>query len=227
MENQLKLIKYLESFVSQNRSDLIHNKIQERTRHLTLVIEDVFQSRNISAITRSADCFGIQDIHIIENKNKFLLDPSVSLGSGKWVNIIRHNRNNNNNTEECISHLKKEGYRIIATTTKKGSMNINDIDIKNNKIALLLGSELNGLSETAINLADQKINIQMFGFTESLNISVAAGICSYHLINIIRKRNNNWRLNESEQQEIILQWLRNSIRSSKEIEKKFSRRNKI
>ena len=221
MDHILKreLVEYLKTFVSEQRLQLFDEKLNLRTRNITLVLEDVFQSRNISAAVRSADCFGIQDIHIIENKNNYVTDESVSLGAGKWINVIQHNKKENN-TYDCIKYLKNEGYQIIATTPHKSDINLNDFDAKNNKIALLLGSELTGLSEKALELADVKMKINMYGFTESLNISVSAAICCEHLSNNLRKH-NNWKLREDEKLDILLGWLRNTIKSCKKIEEKF------
>ena len=226
MDNLLKkeLISYLSSFVTEERVHLFQRKIKERSKHLTLVLEDVFQSRNISAAMRSADCFGLQDIHIIENKNKFISDKTVSLGAGEWLSIIHHNKEKNN-TKLCIENLKKQGYQIIATTPHNSDITLDEVDIKNNKIAILLGTELTGLSQHALNLSDKKMKIEMHGFTESLNISVSAAICCQNLSNKMRKSDTNWKIKESEKDEIILNWLRNTIKSSEEIEQRFFEKN--
>ena len=226
MDNILKkeLITYLSSFVSEERVQLFQKKIKERSRHLTLVLEDVFQSRNISAAMRSADCFGLQDIHIIENKNKFVSDKTVSLGAGEWLSILHHNKEKNN-TKLCIENLKKQGYQIIATTPHNSDITLDEVDIKNNKIAILLGTELTGLSQHALNLADKKMKIEMHGFTESLNISVSAAICCQNLSNKMRKSDINWKIKKSEEDKIILNWLRNTIKSSEEIEQRFFEKN--
>ena len=222
MDNILKkeLITYLSSFVSEERIQLFQTKIKERSRHLTVVLEDIFQSRNISAAMRSADCFGLQDIHIIENKNKFISDKTVSLESGEWLSVFHHNKEKNN-TKLCIENLKKQGYQIIATTPHNSDITLDEVDIENNKIAILLGTELTGLSNQALRLADKKMKIEMHGFTESLNISVSAAICCQNLSNRMRKSDINWKINKSEEDEIILNWLRNTIKSFKEIEQRF------
>ena len=228
MDNLLRkeLISYLSSFVTEERIELFQTKIKERSRHLTVVLEDVFQSRNISAAMRSADCFGLQDVHIIENKNKFISDKTVSLGAGEWLNIIQHNKTKQN-TQLCIENLKKQGYQIIATTPHNSDITLNEVDIENNKIAILLGTELTGLSNEALNLADKKMKIEMHGFTESLNISVSAAICCQNLSNKMRKSDVNWKIKENEADEIMLNWLRNTIKSSEEIEQRFFENSKL
>ena len=228
MDNLLRkeLISYLSSFVTEERVELFQTKIKERSRHLTIVLEDVFQSRNISAAMRSADCFGLQDVHIIENKNKFISDKTVSLGAGEWLNIIQHNKTKQN-TQLCIENLKKQGYQIIATTPHNSDITLNEVDIENNKIAILLGTELTGLSKEALSLADKKMKIEMHGFTESLNISVSAAICCQNLSNKMRKSDINWKMKENEADEIMLNWLRNTIKSSEEIEQRFFENSKL
>ena len=205
--------------MTKKRLELFEEKLELRTKKVTLVLEDIYQSRNISAAMRSIDCLkSIQDVHIIENRNEFTKDESVSLGANKWINIIKHNKKKNN-TIDCIKHLKKSGYQIIATTTKKPDIFLEEIDVKKNKIAILLGTELTGLSNEAIKLADKKMKINMYGFTESLNISASAAICCQYLSQKVRE--TDWKVNENEKLDIMLRWLRNTIKSSSDIEENF------
>lgn len=222
MESSLKLelIEHLSQFLTEERLHLFHEKLKERSNRITLVLEDVFQSRNISAAMRSADCFGIQNIHIIENKNNFVKDKSVSLGAGKWINIKQYNTEENN-TINCLKKLKKEGYQIIATSPHNTNISLDEIDVKNNKIAIILGTELTGLSEKALSFADKRMKINMYGFTESLNISVSAAICCQSISSKMRKETTGWEVTEEEKTDILLNWIRNSIKSGKQIEEKF------
>lgn len=222
MESSLKLelIEHLSQFLTEERLHLFQQKLNERSNRITLVLEDVFQSRNISAAMRSADCFGIQNIHIIENKNNFVKDKSVSLGAGKWINIKQYNTEENN-TINCLKKLKKEGYQIIATSPHNTNISLEEIDVKNNKIAIILGTELTGLSEKALSFADKRMKINMYGFTESLNISVSAAICCQSISSKMRKETTGWEVTEEEKKDILLNWIRNSIKSGKQIEEKF------
>jgi tRNA (guanosine-2'-O-)-methyltransferase len=222
MESSLKLelIEHLSQFLTEERLHLFQQKLNERSNRITLVLEDVFQSRNISAAMRSADCFGIQNIHIIENKNNFVKDKSVSLGAGKWINIKQYNTEENN-TINCLKKLKKEGYQIIATSPHNTNISLEEIDVKNNKIAIILGTELTGLSEKALSFADKRMKINMYGFTESLNISVSAAICCQSISSKMRKETTGWEVTEEEKTDILLNWIRNSIKSGKQIEEKF------
>ena len=217
------LVKYLKRFVVDNRRELFNTKIQERTQHLTVVLENIFQGRNISASIRSADCFGIQDVYIIENDNKFNDDSEVSMGAEKWITIKRFNQIEHN-TINAIKNLKSKGYQIVATTPHEDKHDLYDLDISKNKIALFFGSEVNGCSKETLDLADKRIKIPMYGFTESYNISVSVSLCLQHLTYKMRQSNIDWKLSKNQQYKVMLQWLRNTIKSSEELEKEFFRR---
>jgi len=170
-------------------------------------------------VLRTADCFGVQNIHIIENRNQHNTNPNVSLGSSKWLTETFYNQNKNN-TKECLQSLKKEGFKILATTPHNAK-SIHDIDVNNGKIALLFGAEKKGLSDLGLQMSDEKVKIPMYGFTESYNISVAAALCLQAIVSKIRASTINWQLTEKERDEVLLNWLRNSIKESVLIEKRF------
>ncbi len=216
-----ELINYLTSFVNEDRLQLFNKLIKERTNYLTVVLEDIFQPQNASAVLRSCDCFGIQNIHIIENRNKFTVDKEVVMGASKWLTIHKHN-NSANNSLEAIKLLKASGYRIIATTPHINEQTLNNFDLSKGKAALIFGSELLGISKVAKEEADEFLKIPMFGFTESLNISVSAAVILHHLTLKMREQSNvNWHLCEEDHDEIMLQWLKRTIKQSKLLEQKF------
>ena len=214
------LVQYLKAFVVDERRELFEEKIQQRTKHITVVLENIFQGRNISASIRSADCFGIQDIHIIENDNVFNDDSEVSMGAEKWITISRYNQQKHNSIE-AIKKLKLEGYQIIAATPHNTDCDLFDLDVSKQKAAIIFGAEVNGCSEQTLALADKKMKIPMYGFTESFNISVSVSLCLQHLTYKLRKASFDFRMTENEKDKAMLQWLRNSIKSSAKIEKEY------
>ena len=215
-----ELIQYLSTFVTEERFSLFNKIIKERTRYITVVLEDIFQPHNASAVLRSCDCFGVQDVHIIENENEYSVNPDVALGSSKWLNLFKYNETENN-TISTINKLKAEGYRIIATTPHTDDVNLEDFDINKGKFALMFGSEQPGLTDIAMKNADEYLKIPMYGFTESFNISVSAAISLHHLSLKLRQSDIEFKLSETEQNEIILEWLKRSIKDSETIIKKF------
>ena len=214
-----QLITHLSDFITEERLELLNHNLKQRTNHLVIVLEDIFHSQNASAVLRTADCFGVQNIHIIENRNNYNTHPNISLGSGKWLTQTFYNKKENN-TGNCLKNLKKDGYRIIATSPHK-TKSIHDIDIKKGKIALLFGAEQEGLSPLALEMADEKVKIPMYGFTESYNISVAVALCIQAVISKIREYDIAWQLSEKEKDEVMLNWLRSSVKESELIEKRF------
>ncbi|MFA6923830.1 MAG: RNA methyltransferase [Bacteroidales bacterium] len=222
MQKSKELIKFLSQFITENRKNKFEEIIKLRTKHITVILEDIFQPHNASAVLRSCDCFGIQDVHIIENKNKYKVNPDVALGSANWLTLHHYNEQKNN-TLYCINKLKKNGYKIIATTPHENNCELDDFKV-DKKFALLFGTEMKGLSEDAINNADEFLKIPMYGFTESLNISVSAAICLHHLTLKLRKSLVKWQLAEKEIDEIFLQWVRNSLKNHELLEKEYKKR---
>ncbi|MCX6227430.1 MAG: RNA methyltransferase, partial [Bacteroidia bacterium] len=207
------LIDYLSQFTTPRRFQLLKEVAANRTRYITPVLEDIYQPQNASAVLRTCDCLGIQDVHIIEERNRYKLNPDVELGSAQWLNLIRYNKPEGNATA-AIQNLKASGYRIVATTPHAKDVSLNNFDLSGGKIALLFGTELKGLSEQAMNLSDEFIRIPMTGFTESYNISVSVAIVAYSLMRDLRNSSLTWRLTDEEQKLLILEWLRKSIKSS-------------
>lgn len=222
MNNEMKadLAEYLVGFMTPERYSLFRKIVAWRTRYITIVLEDIYQPHNASAVLRSCDCFGIQDVHIIENRYEYNLNPEVTMGSSNWLTLSRYN-SSQNNTAECLDRLKGLGYRIIATTPHTNDILLDDLDIHAGRFALLFGTEKEGLTDKAMCFADEFVKIPMYGFTESFNISVSAALCLYHLTEKMRRSDISWQLSQDEALDIMLEWMRYSIRNSSLIEKKF------
>jgi tRNA (guanosine-2'-O-)-methyltransferase len=210
------LLDHLRKFVEEKRAEKFDQIIQFRTKHLTIALEDIFQTQNASAVLRSCECMGVQDIHVIESSYKFETHPDITLGANKWLSIFQYNNPEANNTLKVIEHLRKSGYKIIATTPHKNDFSLEELPI-DNKIALFFGTEQTGLSEDVIEQADHFMQIPMFGFTESYNISVSVAISMYELMKRIRESSVNWMLSEEERTDILLEWFTRSIRMSDKI----------
>jgi tRNA (guanosine-2'-O-)-methyltransferase len=206
---QSELIKYLSGFVTEARLKRFEDVLINRTRHIAIGLENIYQPHNASAVLRSCDCFGIQDVHIVENENKYTYNPDVSLGSEKWLTINRYN-DGAQSLDNCINVLRAKGYKIAVTSLHKVNYNIEEVPL-NNKLALFFGTEMRGATAELESKADMYVKIPMLGFTESFNISVAAALSMYKLSSRLRKENIAWQLNESDKEELRLQWLRNTI----------------
>jgi tRNA (guanosine-2'-O-)-methyltransferase len=218
-----ELIEFLSSFVTAERLARMHDVLEERTRYLTVAVEDIYQPHNASAVLRTCDCFGIQDVHIIENRNQYRLNPGVELGTAQWLTLHRY-RETGHNTREALSLLRARGYRIVATTPHTDQVALEEFDLRAGPAALVFGNELDGLSETALGEADEHLVIPMYGFVESFNISVSAAIVLHHLTHMVRKSGLDYRLRPQERETILLSWLRSSIGRSQALEREFANR---
>ncbi|MCW9707416.1 TrmH family RNA methyltransferase [Fodinibius salsisoli] len=215
-----KLVTYLQQFITENRWQRINNVLDKRTRYLSVVLEDLYQPHNASAVLRSCDCFGVQDVHIIENENKFNPSKGVTIGSDQWLTLSKYRKKDRDNTKYCYQKLKEQGYKLIATTPHTGDMDIDEVPL-DQKTALVFGSELTGLSEQAIAMADGYAKIPMVGFSESFNISVSAALCLYELSGRLRKGAAHWELSPREKLDLQHKWLRNSVRAADKLEERF------
>ncbi len=211
--NQTKLIQYLSNHVTEQRLAQFKKVLSNRTRYITVALEDIYQSQNASAVLRTMDCFGVQDVHVIENYNQYQINPDVTLGSSKWITINRYNQKEHN-TETAIKRLKEKNYRIVATTPHINQTKLENFDIYKGKVAIVLGAEKRGISEAVMNNADEFLKIPMYGFTESYNISVSAAISLYHISTQLKNSNIHWQLTKEEKDELLLEWLKKSIKKS-------------
>ena len=215
MEDRQAIIDFLATFITEHKKDLMDSVLAKRTKYLTVALEDIYQPHNASAVVRSADCFGIHDVHIIEGRNHYDVNPQVLRGSEKWVNIITH-RGVENNTISCFKSLKKQGYKLVGTSPHASECMINDYVI-DQPTALIFGTEETGLSEYAMENVDSFVRIPMYGFTESFNLSVSAAICMYQLTTKLYASDLPWQLSNTEIEEIKLQWYKKVVRRSESL----------
>jgi tRNA (guanosine-2'-O-)-methyltransferase len=214
MDNSLKieLINYLTTFISEKRKTRFDEVIAQRMQHLRIVLENVYQGHNASAVLRSCESFGVQHVHFIENRNRLKISDDVAMGSSNWLNIHRHSTSENN-TVEAIQHLKSLGYRIVATSPHKNDCTIDKLPV-DKKLALIFGTEIDGVSQDVFDHADEFVKIPMYGFTESFNVSVCAALCMYELTTRIRNEVPDNLLSEDEKIDVYLDWLKNSVEHS-------------
>jgi len=216
-----QLYDRLAPFISDNKRSLFDRIAPERTRHVTAVLEDIYQPHNASAVVRTCDLLGIQDLHIIENRNKYTVNPDVTLGSSKWVDMHRY-RERADNTLECVHRLKRDGYRIIVTTPHAENATPGSLDL-DTPMAFCFGTELTGASDVLMAHADEHLRIPMYGFTESYNISVSAAIVLYTVMERLRAGGIEWRLPPEALSALKLQWARKVVHSAQHLEARLRR----
>ncbi|HOX82303.1 MAG TPA: RNA methyltransferase [Chryseolinea sp.] len=216
-------LEHLSRFVSDHKKEFAAKVLNVRTRQVTVVLENIYQSQNSSAVIRTCECMGLQDVHVIEDKSKYFVNRRVLKGAHKWTNIVHHLPKVGDATVDCFNRLKKDGYKILVADPAEEGISIHDVPVDEGKLALVFGNELHGVSETARLHADQKIRIPMFGFTESLNISASVAICLSSLITRLHASENDYGLSAEEKESIQLEWYRKIVKRSDLIEREFIR----
>ena len=207
----LQLLDYLETYLTPQRKARFDAVLPNRTKHFTVATEDVYQLHNTSAVIRSCDVFGIQEVHIVEERNSRRIDREIAMGSQKWVDLKRYHT-----VGDCVNNLKDNGYQIVATTPHHNDQILADFDITK-KSCFFFGRETEGLSQAVLDVADCYLKIPMVGFTESLNISVSAAIILQDVTNKLRQSDVKWQLSEQEQLEKRLDWISKTLKSYDEI----------
>ncbi len=205
------LYEKVSQLFSDNKRALFDRLAPLRTRHISVVLEDVYQSHNAAAVLRSCDCFGVQDVHVVEANNPFNPAGDVAVGSSKWVDYYRHS-----SIQEAYRHLHGQGYRIVATLPHENDQMITDLDIST-PTALVFGTELTGLTDQAIAGADAYVKIPMYGFTESFNISVCAALSLFNLTERMRASDIPWRLDDDALLDLKLHWAMQAVRDGRQV----------
>lgn len=191
-----------------------------RTKHFTIVAEDTYQDHNASALIRNCDCFGIQDLNIIEEHHRYRLAKAMTQGSEKWVDLHYYSEYENN-TQTCIDTLKEQGYAIIATSPHDKECLLENYDVSR-KSAFFFGKETTGLTHEVLDQADGFIKIPMFGFSESFNISVSAALLLQSMMSRLRENEDvNWRLSREEIIDLKIDWSIKTIQNGDRIAEKY------
>lgn len=211
------LIEQLLEYVTDNKREKMQAVLENRTRYITVVLEDLFQPHNASAALRTCDIFGVQDVHVVEDKHTFKAVPTIAMGASKWVDVHSYS-----SIMDAITELKKQGYRIVATTPHTDCYTLPTLPL-DQKTALIFGSEQTGLSPEALAAADTFVKIPMYGFVESFNVSVSVALCLYDVINRLHQSAYAWPLSEEEKQDIMLAWIRRISQTAALLEKKTMR----
>ena len=215
IENNLSLdesrrrIEYLSSFMLEERFATLCRALDMRTEYLTVLTENMFHAQNASAIVRHCEAFGVQNIHTVEELCPFEPTLNIVLGTDKWIDIHRHAT-----TPEALATLRKEGYRIVATTPHHKSCTPETFDVTKGKFALVFGTEKTGVSDEVLAEADEYLQIPMCGMVDSLNVSASAAILIYMLSERMRAECEDWHLDEERRIRTLYDWCRYSVKDA-------------
>lgn len=159
----------------------------------------------------------MQDVHIIEDKHRYNINEDVAKGAAQWLTFHHYQpEHEESSTELCYKKLRADGYAIAATTPHERDLFIDQLPL-DRKVALVFGTEQYGLSSYALEHADYYVKIPMYGFTESFNISVCAGIAFYEVNRRLRQSDVRWQLGDEELLDLQLEWLGQSTHRGAQI----------
>ncbi|KIA83044.1 rRNA methyltransferase [Kaistella solincola] len=218
MKNQ-EIFQYLQQFLTEERLQKINQFAPESSDFVLPVMEDIFQFRNAAAIVRSVEACGFHKIVAMESENVFNPNLRVTKGAETWVEVekLPHSL-------ESISEIKKRGYKIVAVSPEKNATLLPDFSISE-PVALVFGTEKEGVTAEILDFADETLAIPMYGFTRSFNVSVAASICMYELKQKLLKSGIDYKLSKEKMWRMKVRWAVNSLQSGEQILAKYLREN--
>lgn len=221
MEDLAKTFEYLKQFLTDERAKKIDHFSPESSDFVLPVMEDIFQFRNAAAIVRSVEACGFHKVVAMEEENIFNPNLTVTKGAETWVDVERMPKN-----LESLQKIKERGYKILAVSPEKNAVMLPNYQITD-PIALVFGTEMEGVSDEVIDFADETLAIPMYGFTRSFNVSVAAGICMYELKQKLINSDIDYKLSEEKLLKMKIRWAVNSLQSGEQIFNKYLRDNNL
>jgi tRNA (guanosine-2'-O-)-methyltransferase len=219
MTDDGELLAYLQTFLTPQRRRRFEDVLAHRTRWLTVVLEDLYDPHNMGAIARSCDAFGIQDLHVIEVQHRYQPEPEIALGSQQWITVHRY-ADAANPRQACLKSLRERGYRIAVAALRQSSVPPEEVDLSQ-PTAVVFGTERDGATPEMLAAADLTVSVPMFGFVQSLNVSVAAALCLHPLTLRLRRSAVQWGLSPEDQKELTLEWTRRSVPNVEQIERRY------
>lgn len=209
-------IQQLAPLLTSNRKKRIDRVLSNRTKGICVLLEDIYQGHNISAVLRTCDNLGIQNIYIIQDSNVVTLSKGISLGSEKWVTM--EIKRKDIPKKDYIKSLKKLGFKIISTVppSKNKSISLEKFKIEK-KMIIAFGNEEKGLSREILEESDSLLSVSMDGFNESYNISVSCAIVMNQLISEAKRNKKLTYLSNSEKTKLKFDWYVKSLKNSSKV----------
>ncbi|WP_160140230.1 TrmH family RNA methyltransferase [Chryseobacterium sp. c4a] len=221
MKDLAQTYEYLKQFLTEERLSKIEYFSQESSDFVLPVVEDIYQFRNAAAIVRSVEACGFHKVVALQEEYSFEPNLRVTKGADTWVEVEKLPRN-----IESFQEIKDRGYKIVVVSLENNATMLPEYEITE-PIALVFGTEMEGVSQEILDFADETLAIPMYGFTRSFNVSVAASICMYELKQKLIKSGIDYKLDEEKLLRMKILWTVNSIRSGQQIFEKYLNENNI
>lgn len=213
-----RIIARLEPLVTPERRDRMQAVLARRSDHVAFVFERMVDPHNLSAVLRTLDAFSFQDAHLIEPQERVAVARAITIGADRWLTLREHAT-----TPDCLEALRGAGYRVLASRVAgTGATSLTELDFTP-RTALVFGNEHRGVSDEVLARADGAFHIEMLGFAESFNLSVAAALCAFQARQQLERLaaaaedGGHFLLSHARRQELYAEWLRRSVKRSDEI----------
>jgi len=212
----------LGKLVSERRLRRMIGVLLERLTSVTLVAENLIDPHNHSALVRTAEGFGLDRVHVVEMPNKYKRCGAIVRGADRWVHIDKHD-----GLSKSLGNLQAQGFVLAAADVGPDCVPVTELP-DDRPVAIIMGSERDGLSTRAKTMVDTRFTIPMQGFTESFNVSVSAAITLFEVTKRRRayldRQGIRGELDEQQRRERLDLWLRKSVKNAKAILEEAQRR---
>lgn len=200
----------LRALLGEERLARLQDVLAGRTRDLTVVLENLYDSHNLSAVLRTADAFGVQEVHVIDREGDFAITRKITRGAHKWLDIVVHT--GDSGTADCVRLLRGRGYRLLAATLAEDAVPLGELDLSG-RVALVFGNEHEGITEGMARACDSAYVIPMRGFVQSFNVSVSAAITLQHA-----RAARAWpTLDEADAASVLELWMGRSLKQTERV----------
>ena len=203
--------EYMKGFLTEERLSKIEKYAEESSDFVLPVLENIYQFRNAAAIIRSVEACGFHKIAALEEENVFNPNTRVARGADTWMQVEKMPK-----TMSSLQQIRDKGYKILAVSPEKNAISLPEYELKE-PVALIFGTEMEGVSQEVLDFADETLIIPMYGFTQSFNVSVAAAICMYELKQKLLKLDIDYKLSDEKKLAMKIRWAVNSARSGDEV----------
>ncbi|NJL13352.1 MAG: RNA methyltransferase [Microscillaceae bacterium] len=196
--------------LTPSRQALLKRVLAQRTRYLTVVLEEAYQAHNAGAVVRSCEAFGLQEVYVIDKYHRTESAWQLSRGAAKWVNINVY-EGGGEGRQQCWESLKQKGYQVVVATPHQAQKDLASF-VPTQRTAFWFGSEKKGISTDILQKAEGYLHIPIYGFVESFNVSVAVALVLQAMVDKIRQLPDcPWPLNPEEQNALMLEWTEKSL----------------
>jgi len=208
-----RIVALLRPHMTERRLQRIRSVVAERTRSVVPVVEGLVNTGNVSAVMRSAEALGHQDVHVVKGDHeRYKHSQRTAQGAQHWLDVWHWDA-----PGDCAAHLREAGYRLVAMHLHADTVPIREVDFTA-PTALVFGNEEAGVTDAMLEETDAACEVPLPGFTESFNVSVAAAVALYHAQqDRLDRQGRHADLGDDEQRRLVARFCLRSVNNAERI----------